>query len=548
MTLDGSGAHEQSLKEKGFGVFASHTGVHPYVSTSTAINLMHNRHVTYDDGIGAWSYSPLAYWPNGEDGADQLVTFFAYAPHSDNASSCITDMSRPDELGDPWLIYRLGGTEQADGVDGWKARQVDLLYDFQKDLKREYPITTTKVDLDFKHALCCVGDRVTFSAGDELLGMLKQVHNGTGDVVFRLRSATLDYLLTRKGRLVLNHASDPNWQAVESEDAKVHRYLDVPGLGSGVVLARATSSSNVGSTPFTSADGQGIFYIPIESGGERQQVSLTADFAICLDDVDGTVLREGTVTGTYDLSYVADPSTSRDLSISLSVKQDLSHWSPAAAKVGDIICSHGFVNLPTTGDLPCGGEKVAVVTYVGSAGGGEAPFNHGLALALRDAGQAQWCPQTAEACLGAQFTSVSTAINSVNGLEATESLVEEREGHAHSAASLAANYQYATGVAAGSHPVGTSPWFLPAMGQWNLMVKTVRGLSTNLSASNNTNYQYDKFAGFFSACGGENVQQGLYWASTESSVANAWYMSFEYGKTSSTDKTTSYYVRPVLAF
>ena len=80
MTLDGSGAHEQSLKTQGFGVFASHTGVHPYVSTSTAINLMHNRHVTYDNGLGVWTYSPLAYWPNGEDGADQLVTFSPTRP------------------------------------------------------------------------------------------------------------------------------------------------------------------------------------------------------------------------------------------------------------------------------------------------------------------------------------------------------------------------------------------------------------------------------------------------------------------------------------
>ena len=135
MTLDGAGGTE-SLRNWGFGVFACHTGAHPYISTSTKSNLMHNQLVTWDNVNSVWSYEPLVYWPNGTTGDSEFVTFFAYAPHSDNASDCIVDMSRPDEVGDPWILYQLGGTANADGASGWKAKQIDLLYDFKKDQQR----------------------------------------------------------------------------------------------------------------------------------------------------------------------------------------------------------------------------------------------------------------------------------------------------------------------------------------------------------------------------------------------------------------------------
>jgi len=47
MTLDGDGG-TKSLMEEGFGVFACHTGSHPYASTSTESNLMWNQRVAYD--------------------------------------------------------------------------------------------------------------------------------------------------------------------------------------------------------------------------------------------------------------------------------------------------------------------------------------------------------------------------------------------------------------------------------------------------------------------------------------------------------------------
>ena len=312
MTLDGSGS-TVSLREKGFGVFACHTGTHPYVSTSTTANVMHNQLVTWNDVNSVWEYSPLVYWPNGTTGNKEYVTFFAYAPHSTNANGCIVDMSTSDEKGDPWILYQLGGTANADGADGWKAKQVDLLYDFQKDQQRGDEIST-RVDFDFKHALACIGDRIQMTCDASVTERLKGVYGGS-TVEFTVTQITLDYLLTRKGRLILNNATQPNWEAVESEDSKVHRTLT---FNPNLVMARATSATDSETADFDSGTGHGIFYIPIESGTEKQQVTITADYTITSGDPAETI-EEGSVTAVVELNFVSNPNQGRNLNITLRI-------------------------------------------------------------------------------------------------------------------------------------------------------------------------------------------------------------------------------------
>ena len=65
----------------------------------------------------------------------------------------------------------------------------------------------------------------------------------------------------------------------------------------------------------------------------------------------------------------------------------------------------------------------------------------------------------------------------------------------------------------------------------------------------------DAFAALLEAAGADGFHGGTnqkYWSSTESSDSNAWYMSFEEGKTSKDEKpgkaSNTYFVRPVLAF
>ena len=313
MTLDGNDGTE-SLKDKGFGVFACHTGAHPYVSTSASANLMWNQLVTYNNTENAWEYAPLVYWPNDDGEAEQYVTFFAYAPHSTQANGCIADMSRPEEKGDPWILYQLGGTSEAEGANGWKAQQVDLLYDFKKDKKREYPIASNKIDFGFKHALASIGDQITVGVGESVAERLKALYDGS-PVTLTVSTITIDYLLTRKGRLVLNNNGQPNWQAVESEDSKVHRLLTfTPNL----VMAQATSASACTTSSFVSEAGQGVLYIPLESGAGKQKVTISAQYTVATDGNDG-VISDGTIETTLDLSYISNASEGHNLNITIQI-------------------------------------------------------------------------------------------------------------------------------------------------------------------------------------------------------------------------------------
>ena len=306
ITLDGTGS-TVSLQEQGFGVFACHTGTHPYVSTSTTANLLHNQLVEYDGVNSVWTYAPLVYWPNSTEDAGEYVSFFAYGPHSTNAGGCIADMSRPDEVGDPWLLYQLGGSD-----NNWKSGQIDLVYCFLKDQTRKYPISSNVVAFDFKHALSCIGDRITISCDESVTTRLKGLYT-TSAVALTVTSITVDYLLTSKGRLVLNNNSEPNWQVVESGDTKVHRLLS---FSPNLVMARATSSSAATSSTFDSGAGQGIFYIPIESGSEHQQVTVSIGYTIA---TASETIHEGTLRANVGLVYIARASEQRDLNITLSI-------------------------------------------------------------------------------------------------------------------------------------------------------------------------------------------------------------------------------------
>ena len=312
MTIDGTGS-TVSLRDRGFGVFACHTGLHPYVSSTTRSNLMHNQLVSYEAAPVGWTYDPLVYWPRTDDDLSQYVTFFAYAPHSSAAGGCIADTSYPSEDGDPWIVYQLGGTEQAiDGGNGWQERQVDLLYDFRKDLRHDGS-NADRVRFQFKHALACCGDRVTLTCDASLQQRLMDAYDPEVEipVVLTLRRLTLDYVLTRKGRLVLNSSGQPNWQPVNSQDPLVHRLLT---FTPGQVIARATSRTDVILTDFR-AEGQGIFYIPILTGSEAQRVDIAAEWEL---SIAGQVAETGTVWTTTELSRsLTDASRNRDLRISL---------------------------------------------------------------------------------------------------------------------------------------------------------------------------------------------------------------------------------------
>ena len=294
------------LRQDGFAVFACRTGQHPYVSSTISWNFMWNQKVTYS--TNGWSYAPIKYWPNeaGGEQRDEYITFFAYAPYSkgdesDKASLCIVDYSNATEIGDPWLVYQLGGSE-----NDWQDHQVDLLYAFAKDQQRPDK-TGAKVKLSFRHALAGAGDQVKVVCSDMLKSKLSQLAASLSEnVTMTLEKVRLDYTLTRKGRLVLNNASEPNWQAVASEDPMVHRILEI---NSNHVMARASDSSC--STYEYSKSDLGVFYIPMNPVGHTQQVEVTLSYSLS----NG---YSGTVGGVIKLAANGGYSQNQDFVLTIS--------------------------------------------------------------------------------------------------------------------------------------------------------------------------------------------------------------------------------------
>ena len=190
--------------------------------------------------------------------------------------------------------------------------------------------------------------------------------------------------------------------------------------------------------------------------------------------------------------------------------------------VGQIIGSDGK-NYDANATLPSGVTAVAKIAYVGNDAETSTTYNHGLALALGDVSDKKaWCSQYQKTCLTTQYGSADAAKGDMAGIANTDALVNHT-GHSHAAASAARDYN------GGTHPMGTSEWFLPSAGQWDKMASAAGGyvkLRTNAG-----------------------LQSDYYWSSTERDASYAWYFSSHNGDWLKDYKDMySHRVRACLAF
>ena len=222
-----------------------------------------------------------------------------------------------------------------------------------------------------------------------------------------------------------------------------------------------------------------------------------------------------------------------------------------------VICEHGKAYEATTGNLACGGKKVAVVAYKGAAGSADTSTGAsgyvGLAIALKDANDGNRCPwydKRESRCL-TQSGNLANALGSSfgKGIEFTNTLAGGcGASHVHAAARAAKDYKYDASVAAGAHPTGTSQWFLPTIYQWNRIVKGMCGDHGDLTRTEKDDYKYGKFNMKVTAAGGTGVQNFTYWSSTEEDNFAVRGMDFNGGYVIGLYKYNDFYVRAVLAF
>ena len=193
-----------------------------------------------------------------------------------------------------------------------------------------------------------------------------------------------------------------------------------------------------------------------------------------------------------------------------------------AEDLGKLIGADGNIYDDAAAATAASTTAVAMIAYVGNDAETSTTYNHGLALALEDVSDPKgWCSQAEATCLdtGHQFDSEAGAKGDMAGIDNTDALVNNT-GHFHSAASAARGYN------SGTHPTGTSAWFLPSAGQWDKMIG-----ATGLGLSN------------------LGLQSGYYWSSTEGIASGAWNFNSNDGQWSNDGK--NYYadqVRACLAF
>ena len=321
------------LAQKGFGVFASYTGQLTYENTTVSPDFMYNQKVI-GEKIGAdtysWEYSPVKYWPNStyqETGKyNEYITFFAYAPYEADPKDdgrAIIDMSKKYDYGDPWINFRLprypwgNGKEETD-ADYIAPSQVDLMYGvksgginvnggwddklFIDQQKSNYGIKD-ELNFVFRHALACIGDRITIKMTDEM----KTYINGYASIY--LDKLTITYKnLTTKGRLVLNSPSGPNWKEIISGEITTERTFvkkpDAPIL----LTTDVTELSS----------GEGLFYIPMQvKGMDAPMAEVTIDY-IVINNAGTSYSGQATTTVPLSTNYEGQKQ-----GIALQITKDL---------------------------------------------------------------------------------------------------------------------------------------------------------------------------------------------------------------------------------
>jgi hypothetical protein len=308
-----------ALKEAGvgFGVFACYTGTHKYYDVNVSPDFMYNDHVTF--GSSNWEYTPVKYWPNGEGEVSgntgqikHYVSFFAYAPWSDNVGStpntnpagyCITSFSNQGDQGDTWLTYRLIPQENLD-------KQVDLLC-ARPLLDQSKQAVNERLHFVFDHALACVGDTVSISVDEDFIALLTARVDRVAVTAMKVvvTKITIDYTLTEKGRLLLwkgAENADANWQVIFSGTPTTRRTVTYEDINKCVWKNGSVTPEEEEKTQWIN---KGIYYIPAEFDGYPQTAQVSITYKIeSYQPASRKWVTEETVDGTATITLNKYPN------------------------------------------------------------------------------------------------------------------------------------------------------------------------------------------------------------------------------------------------
>ncbi len=225
-------------------------------------------------------------------------------------------------------------------------------------------------------------------------------------------------------------------------------------------------------------------------------------------------------------------STTRYLGLSVRPVSNVAPKSLASVTtddLGKVIGLDGKIYDNTASATSFGTTAVAMICYVGSETEEDAPYNHGLAMALGNCGTGsstyQW--KTSNTSAGHSVSPYNTAKGGLQYRDAT-----------HNTADYPA-FQAAFSNNGTATPANCSDWFLATDTQYARMM-------TTLANAVGTGY-WHQFESAFESRGGTNMGGLAYWTSTETNDTKARKFCGGYW-TSEAKTTSSYSVRSSLAF
>ncbi len=158
---------EAAGKYGGFGIMGYFTGSQTWeqAKATTAPGFMHNQMVKWDGTLnsnaGAWTYSPVKYWPNNPN---DKISFFAYAPYEsawETGTKTGVTVCDANTQGIPYIGFKL--KEEAD-----LPKMVDLVVAQKTD--QQYNTNSGKVSFLFEHTLSRISFKAKLGTG-EFAGM-----------------------------------------------------------------------------------------------------------------------------------------------------------------------------------------------------------------------------------------------------------------------------------------------------------------------------------------------------------------------------------------
>ena len=203
--------------------------------------------------------------------------------------------------------------------------------------------------------------------------------------------------------------------------------------------------------------------------------------------------------------------------------------------VGYCISTSGFVFSSATNCTNAGQTPIAMIAYYGSGADSYSSSYKGIALALKDLNDinsytASICPNANGACGMSRATNLATALSLTNGIQSTANYLANKNGHNHTNGKVEGRWTVAYNLVQWRknypHPSGTSDWFLPTLGQYNIMYKAMQKKAGktqyNYTQTANSGMMSNVWQSYLTNAGGTTFRNGCTITSTESGNGSMW--------------------------